>query len=79
MSEYFYLEAWWQVRGIALDQAKIQMPVQDLFNDLVRIENSDMESHLRITGTKTRYNRREQIDPCRRVSGKLDFPSLDIT
>src|SRR6266568_9212044 len=79
MCKHFHMQSCWQSRWIALNQTKVQVPVQRLLYDLMRIENSNMQSHLRIAGAKTGDNWWQEIHPCGGVRCQGDFARFHIT
>src|SRR5258706_5218957 len=78
VSEHFNLQPCRQVRRIAFHQAKIQIPVHYLLNNLMRVKDINVQAYLRIARTKSRYDWRQQVHPRRSIGGERDFAALYV-
>src|SRR5712692_4081477 len=78
VSKHIYFQPCRKGRCFSLNQPKIQTPVQGLFNDLMRIEDGNIQAHLRIAGAKTCYDRRKEIDAVRGTGCQCDFSYFNV-
>src|SRR5258708_10032276 len=78
VSEHFNLQPWRQGRRITFHQAKIQIPVQYLLNNLMRVKDINVQAYLRIARTKSRYDWRQQVHSRRSIGRERDFAALYV-
>src|SRR6266699_2331114 len=79
ISEHFNLQPRRQGRRITFHQAKIQIPVQYLLYNLMRVKDINVQAYLRIARTKARYDWRQQVHSRGSIGRERDFAALYVS